>query len=319
MPLAPLDLRGAPARGLRRASQPRRNAPDPHRDPVRAELEPSAAIVAGNRPALRRLFVILLDNALKYSPAGGGSAAEAEPARTAASRLPSRIPAPASAATDLPHIFERFYRAGEGEGSTAPKVMAWAWPWPNTSRGCTAPPSKSAARKAPPGVSRILCGSVSTTATSANLQIRRDIVKCWNARIPSRKDGAHEIYSSTGLRRRPRRSLRAAPPTYKVISKIKIGGAGAWDYVYVDSANHRLYVSHGTQTEVIDTATDKVVGTIPGHQGRARHRHRRRSRQGLHQRRRRQRRHGFRHQNPQGSRQQDQDRHRIPIPSSMSR
>ena len=55
----------------------------------------------------------------------------------------------------------------------------------------------------------------------------------------------------------------AAPPTYKVTGKIKIGGAGRWDYVYIDSANHRLYVSHGTQTEVVDTSSDKVVGTIP--------------------------------------------------------
>ena len=59
----------------------------------------------------------------------------------------------------------------------------------------------------------------------------------------------------------------AAPPTYKVTGKIKIGGAGAWDYVFVDSANHRLYVSHGTQTEVVDTETDKLVGTIPDTKG----------------------------------------------------
>jgi DNA-binding beta-propeller fold protein YncE len=59
----------------------------------------------------------------------------------------------------------------------------------------------------------------------------------------------------------------AAPPTYKVTGKIKIGGAGRWDYVYVDSANHRLYVSHGTQTEVVDTTTEKVVGTIPDTNG----------------------------------------------------
>src|SRR6185369_242082 len=59
----------------------------------------------------------------------------------------------------------------------------------------------------------------------------------------------------------------AAPPAYKVVDKIKIGGAGRWDYSYVDTANHRLYVSHGTQTEVIDTATDKLVGTIPGTNG----------------------------------------------------
>jgi YVTN family beta-propeller protein len=59
----------------------------------------------------------------------------------------------------------------------------------------------------------------------------------------------------------------AAPPTYKVVNKIKIGGEGRWDYAYVDSANHRLYVSHGTQTEVVDTATDKLVGTIPDTKG----------------------------------------------------
>ena len=59
----------------------------------------------------------------------------------------------------------------------------------------------------------------------------------------------------------------AAPPTYKVVSKIKIGGTARWDYAYLDSNNHRLYVSHGTQTEVIDTATDKLVGTIPGTNG----------------------------------------------------
>src|SRR5689334_3309451 len=55
----------------------------------------------------------------------------------------------------------------------------------------------------------------------------------------------------------------AAPPNYKIINKIKIGGPAQWDYVQIDNANHRLYVSHATQTEVIDTATDKLVGTIP--------------------------------------------------------
>src|SRR3954452_21590450 len=59
----------------------------------------------------------------------------------------------------------------------------------------------------------------------------------------------------------------AAPPTYKIVSKIKIGGAGRWDYSYSDSANHRLYISHGTQTEVVDTSTDKLVGTIMGTTG----------------------------------------------------
>jgi YVTN family beta-propeller protein len=59
----------------------------------------------------------------------------------------------------------------------------------------------------------------------------------------------------------------AAPPAYKVVDKIKVGGGVRWDYAYLDSANHRLYVSHGTQTEVIDTSTDKLVGTIPDTKG----------------------------------------------------
>jgi YVTN family beta-propeller protein len=59
----------------------------------------------------------------------------------------------------------------------------------------------------------------------------------------------------------------AAPPTYKVVTKIKVGGGVRWDYAYLDSTNHRLYVSHGTQTEVIDTTTDKLVGSIPDTKG----------------------------------------------------
>lgn len=59
----------------------------------------------------------------------------------------------------------------------------------------------------------------------------------------------------------------AAPPAYKVVNKIKIGGAGRWDYTYTDSVNHRLYVSHGTQTEVIDTTSDKLIATIPDTKG----------------------------------------------------
>lgn len=58
-------------------------------------------------------------------------------------------------------------------------------------------------------------------------------------------------------------AVHAGPPSLKEVDRIHIGGAARWDYVSVDSANHRLYVSHATQTEVIDTQTDKLVGTIP--------------------------------------------------------
>src|ERR1700712_1367603 len=54
----------------------------------------------------------------------------------------------------------------------------------------------------------------------------------------------------------------AAAPSLKEVDRIHIGGAARWDYLVVDSAAHRLYVSHSTQTEVIDTRTDKLIGTI---------------------------------------------------------
>lgn len=56
---------------------------------------------------------------------------------------------------------------------------------------------------------------------------------------------------------------RAAEPHYKFIKNITIGGGGGWDYIYADSAGHRLYVTHGTKVVVVDTQQDKVVGTIP--------------------------------------------------------
>lgn len=50
---------------------------------------------------------------------------------------------------------------------------------------------------------------------------------------------------------------------YHVINKIQLGGEGGWDALTVDSAAHRLYVSHSTHVMVIDTVTDKVIGDIP--------------------------------------------------------
>jgi len=59
----------------------------------------------------------------------------------------------------------------------------------------------------------------------------------------------------------------AAVPSYKVVDQIAIGGEARWDYVYLDSAAHRLYVAHGKQTDVIDTTTNKVVGAVTGSNG----------------------------------------------------
>ena len=54
-----------------------------------------------------------------------------------------------------------------------------------------------------------------------------------------------------------------AADVYHPVKEIAIGGEGGWDYLIVDSAAHRLYVSHATKIVVADTETGKVVGEIP--------------------------------------------------------
>ena len=56
--------------------------------------------------------------------------------------------------------------------------------------------------------------------------------------------------------------LRAADPMYVKLAEIPIGGAGAFDYLNVDSAAKRLYVTHGTEVVVIDVTTNAIVGRI---------------------------------------------------------
>ena len=50
---------------------------------------------------------------------------------------------------------------------------------------------------------------------------------------------------------------------YHVARHIAVGGTGGWDYPLVDSASHRLYLSHSDRVEVVDVAKGKVIGTIP--------------------------------------------------------
>jgi len=55
----------------------------------------------------------------------------------------------------------------------------------------------------------------------------------------------------------------AAATGFHVVGDIKIGGEGGWDYLTVDSAARRLYVSHATHVVVVDLDAGKVVGDIP--------------------------------------------------------
>ena len=49
---------------------------------------------------------------------------------------------------------------------------------------------------------------------------------------------------------------------FKVLNDYKIPSPGGWDYILVDGANKRVYVSHGTQVNVISTTGDSL-GYIP--------------------------------------------------------
>jgi len=49
---------------------------------------------------------------------------------------------------------------------------------------------------------------------------------------------------------------------FKVLADHKINSSGGWDYITVDGAAKRVYVSHGTQVNVLSTAGDSI-GVIP--------------------------------------------------------
>ena len=54
---------------------------------------------------------------------------------------------------------------------------------------------------------------------------------------------------------------------YHVIKRLPVGGEGGWDYLSVDPAARRLYVTRGTHVMVLDLDSDKVVGDIPNLSG----------------------------------------------------
>src|SRR5437870_13510495 len=71
---------------------------------------PQETRVLGDAGRLRQVLLILLDNALKYTPDGGGIAVRVA-RQGGQARLEVRDSGPGLAPADLPHLFERFYRA----------------------------------------------------------------------------------------------------------------------------------------------------------------------------------------------------------------
>jgi len=62
-------------------------------------------------------------------------------------------------------------------------------------------------------------------------------------------------------------SLAASAQPYRVLDQWKVGGEGGWDYLTVDSAAHRLYITRGARVDVVDTQSGKLAGSITGLHG----------------------------------------------------
>ncbi|MGP8243478.1 MAG: sensor histidine kinase [Bryobacteraceae bacterium] len=111
MPLEPIDVRDV----LTGVCTEMRGLAEMRQVGVVCRLGDAEAIVSGNPAALHRLFLVLLDNALKYSRQGGTVMVNLERSGQKVSIAVEDSGAGIQPA-DLPHIFERFYRAEGSRG-----------------------------------------------------------------------------------------------------------------------------------------------------------------------------------------------------------
>jgi outer membrane protein assembly factor BamB len=49
---------------------------------------------------------------------------------------------------------------------------------------------------------------------------------------------------------------------YRIQARYPVPGSGGWDYITIDAAARRLYVSHATQVEVLNADNGQMIGTI---------------------------------------------------------
>jgi len=58
--------------------------------------------------------------------------------------------------------------------------------------------------------------------------------------------------------------MQAGGSQYHLANEYKLGGAGGWDYLAIDSSKHRLFISRGNRIMVVDTQTGILLTEIPG-------------------------------------------------------
>ena len=85
------------------------------------EVDPEPAMVEGDAARLRQLVTILVDNAIRHSPTGG-HVRVAVRREGASALLDVEDDGPGVSPEDMPHVFERFWRAsGAPSGGTGPR------------------------------------------------------------------------------------------------------------------------------------------------------------------------------------------------------
>jgi DNA-binding beta-propeller fold protein YncE len=60
---------------------------------------------------------------------------------------------------------------------------------------------------------------------------------------------------------------QTGPPAYHVVRQLKLGGDGRWDYITIDTAGNRLFIARQTRIMVVDPASGRLLGEIPGIDG----------------------------------------------------
>lgn len=55
----------------------------------------------------------------------------------------------------------------------------------------------------------------------------------------------------------------AAAPGYHLLKSVTLGGDTFWDAITLDSANHHLFITHGSHVVVVDSRTYALAGDIP--------------------------------------------------------
>jgi len=232
---------------------------------VRIELLPlEDSPFRGDADLLGRLLLNLLDNAIKHSPPGGAVTLslvhgeghyDIRVADTGAG-----IPADAQR-----QIFDRFFRVNKarsreegGETSGAGLGLAIAR-WVAEAHG-----------------GRL--DLVRSDASGSEFRVTLPVTDDGTADV---RQPDHPIPSST---RPPMHSLARLfavalplsavtpsvtqqPAGYHVTQRITVGGDGGWDYLTVDTAGNRLFVSRGTHVQVVDLARNALVGDIPNTPG----------------------------------------------------